>query len=84
MSVEYPNWSHDAKHVFFFSVIKGQRAVYRVNIPSGKIENVASLASVQQGPFIFGTWIGLAPGDSPLAVRNMTTENVYKWDFEAQ
>src|ERR1017187_5334141 len=80
----YPNWSHDSKQVYFFSVVRGQRVVLRVRVSDRRVEQVASLASVEQGPFIMGTWIGLTPDDSPLAVRNLTTEDIYAWDFEAR
>jgi len=80
----YPNWSHDNKQVYFFSVVRGQRVVLRVRVSDRRVEQVASLASVEQGPFIMGTWIGLTPDDSPLAVRNLTTEDIYAWDFEGR
>ena len=60
------------------------RAVYRMNVSTRRVEPVADFTHVAQGPFIFGGWIGLGPDDSPLAVENLTTENIYAWDFEAK
>ena len=81
ISAGYPNWSGDGKHVYFFSKSGGRRSVYRVSVSTRQIAEVTSLEPIQQGPYFMGTWIGLAPDDSPLAVRNLTTEDVYAWDF---
>ncbi len=76
----YPNWSHDSKWVYF----SGRRVVYRTDVRSGVTTPVASLNGIQQGPWILGSWIGLAPDDCPLAIRNETTEKIYAWDFEGR
>lgn len=78
----YPNWSRSGVYVYFFSNNSGIRAVSRVELKNWKVERVVDLQSVQQGPFIFGTWIGLAQDDTPLAVRNLTTEDIFAWDFK--
>jgi Tol biopolymer transport system component len=79
----YLNWSADSRWVYF-ATHNGARAVYRVDIYTHRIERVADLTRVEQGPFIFGTWVGMAPDESPIAVQNQTTENIYAWDFEAK
>ena len=80
----YPNWSRDAKHVYFVSSATGIRAVFRVLVPGRKLEKVADLAGVEQGSFFMNDWIGLAPGDAPLAVNDLTTEDIYAWDLIAK
>jgi Tol biopolymer transport system component/DNA-binding winged helix-turn-helix (wHTH) protein len=80
----YPNWSRDGRHVYFVSTAEGRRTVFRVRVRDRVVEEVASLAAVEQGSFFMGDWIGLAPGDSPLAVRNLTTEDIYAWDFQGE
>jgi hypothetical protein len=80
----YPNWSRDGKYIYFLNTTRGQRAVWRVRVTDGSVQEVASLATVERGPFFMGDWIGIASDDSPLAVRNMTTEDIYSWDFQAR
>ena len=77
----YPNWSHDGRFVYFLSNSSNERDVFRVSISSGAIEKIAGLASVERGPFLMGDWIGLTPDDSPITIRNMTTEDIYAWDL---
>jgi len=79
MNCGYPNWSHDGRFLYFLSSPDGRRAIWRVGVGNHKVEEVASLAGVEQPPVIFGTWVGLGPDDSPLALRNLTTEDIYSW-----
>lgn len=77
----YPNWSQDGRFVYFRPFASSDRAIYRVALDDHRIEKVASLAGVERGPFFMGDWIGLAPDDSPLVVRNATVEDIYAWDL---
>jgi Tol biopolymer transport system component/DNA-binding winged helix-turn-helix (wHTH) protein len=81
VAAAYPNWSHNGRYVYFRPNTSGSAAVFRVAVPSGAIEKVASLAAVERGPFFMGDWIGLGPDDSPLTVRNSTIEDIYAWDL---
>jgi Tol biopolymer transport system component len=79
MNCGYPNWSHDGRFVYFLSSPGGRRGIWRVGLADHEVEEVASLVGVEQPPVIFGTWIGLGPEDTPLALRNLTTEDIYAW-----
>lgn len=80
----YPNWSRDGKYVYFSSSAAGSRAVFRVAVADRAVEKVASLSDVGSGSFFMSDWIGLAPDDAPLAVNDLTTEDIYAWDLIAQ
>lgn len=80
-SSAYPNWSHDGKTVYFVSNISGSRATYRIKVRDGAMEKVADLSNVERTPFFMGDWVGLAYDDVPLAVRNLTTDDIYAWDL---
>jgi Tol biopolymer transport system component len=77
LNAGYPSWSHNGKYVYFFLPANGRRAIWRVNVRNHKEEEAASLEDVEQPTTIFGTWIGLAPDDSPLALRNLSTDDIY-------
>lgn len=77
----YPNWSHDGKYVYFLANGAGGRAIFRTGIQTRNTEKFAGLEGVERAPFMMGDWIGLTPDDSPMAVRNLTTEDIYAWDF---
>jgi hypothetical protein len=78
----FMNWSRDGKYVYYLR--RGQEpAVSRVRIPNGKVEEVASLKDMRQTGFRGGVWMGLAPDDSPLVLRDIGTQEVYALDFQA-
>ena len=80
----YPNWSQDGKYVYFSSSSAGSRAIFRVAVAGRMVEKVASLAGVEQGTFFMSNWIGFAPDDAPLAINDLTSEDIYTWDLIAR
>jgi Tol biopolymer transport system component len=72
-------WSRHEQAVYFNGEpIAGDRAVFRVRIPSGRLERLASLAGRTDSD-----WLGLTPDDSPLIARPNQMLEIYtltvKW-----
>jgi len=82
MTIDYPNWSHDGKYVYFNSTAGGEPAFYRLQIKNHKVERVASLAIKRPNTASFGAWTGLAPDDSPLALRDISSYEIYALDWQ--
>jgi hypothetical protein len=58
-------------------------AFNRVQIKDHKLERVASLKDVKRPTSgSLGSWAGLAPDDSPLALRDISTYEVYALDWQ--
>jgi hypothetical protein len=69
--------------VYFDSTGEGEPAFYRVQVKNQKLERVASLTEVKR-PTLGGptSWTGLAPDDSPLALRDISTFEIYALDWQ--
>jgi Tol biopolymer transport system component len=82
LSLAFPNWSKNSDYVYFLHEAN-EPSVMRVHIRDGKIERVADLKDFTQIGY-FGIWLGIAPDDSPLLLRDTGAQEVYALDWEAQ
>jgi WD40 repeat protein len=58
-------------------------AFYRFRISDGKLERVFDLKTYRLFPGQFSApWTGLAPGDAPLFVRDISTSEIYAFDVD--
>ena len=74
----HPTWSRDGRHLF---VDTGATSV-RVGIAEGRRETVARFAGLQRAMSHFGTWAGVAPDGSVLALRNAGVNEIYALTWE--
>ena len=83
MTAWFPVWSRDGNYVYFSSTDQGEPAFYRVQVKSRKVERVASLKDVKRPTSqSFGSWTGLTPDDAPLALRDISTYEIYAFDWQ--
>ena len=75
------NWSADGRYVYFLHGPDNPGA-YRVRISDRKLERVAGLTDF---PITgnYGFWLGLAPDDSPMVLRDAGSQDIYALDWEA-
>ena len=69
-------WSHDSRYVYF--LLDG---LMRVPISGGKPERVIDLSGFQFGGS-WGIWFGLDPQDTPILVRDRSTQEIYALTLE--
>lgn len=83
MPIGYPTWSHDGQYIYFDTTLSEDAAFLRVRISDHKLERLFSLKGVRRywGPF--GSWTGLAPDDSPLLLRDISSQEIYALDWQA-
>ena len=75
--------SHDGRYIYFDTTLSEDPAFFRVRISDHKLERLLSLNELPRywGPF--GTWTGLAPDDSLLLDRDISSQEIYALDWQA-
>ncbi|MGH9512526.1 MAG: TolB family protein [Terriglobales bacterium] len=77
----FPNWSKSGEYVYFLHQEK-QPSVMRLSIRDRKLERVVDLKNFRQAGLAH-SWLGLAPDDSPLLLRDTGTQDIYALDWQA-
>jgi Tol biopolymer transport system component/DNA-binding winged helix-turn-helix (wHTH) protein len=80
--VGFNEWSHDGKYVYFRETRNGAGELVRVRIQDRVVEHVLSLKDFPQLSDIFASWIGLAPDDAPLLMRNRSVQEIYALELQ--
>ena len=82
LPIGYPSWSHDGQYIYFDTALNEDSAFYRVRILDHRLERLFSLKGMRRywGPF--GPWTGLTPDDTPLLVRDISSQEIYALDWE--
>ncbi len=78
----FPNWSKNSDYIYFLH-FEDKSSVMRIRIRDRKIEQVADLKSVLPTGY-WTVWLGMAPDDSPLVLRDNGTQEIYSLDWQAQ
>ncbi len=73
----FENWSHDGNSVVAEDYPDGIDDIVRVNAATGKVDRLLSLKEVPRGFDPWEFWVGLAPDDSPLLMRDRSTQEIY-------
>ena len=73
----FENWSHDGKYIYAEDYLDKTDDWVRISVPEGKMDTLRSLTEIPRGFDPFEFWVGLAPDDSPLLMRDKSTQEIY-------
>jgi Tol biopolymer transport system component/DNA-binding winged helix-turn-helix (wHTH) protein len=76
-----PTWSHDGRYLYFQDFLEPGKPIYRIAVPNGKPELVATIQSLLPISAIDYRLIGLAPGDLPIVTARTPDVNLYSVDL---
>jgi Tol biopolymer transport system component len=77
----YPCWSMDGRYIYFVHRAPEGQLIVRVRVSDGRMGTVANLKATPQPATTFGRWIGLHPGGSLLSIRDLTSQQIYAFDW---
>ena len=77
-----PTWSHDSRFVYFQDFLEPGKPIYRIAVPGGKPEPVATIVDLHPIAATDYRLIGLAPGDLPVVSVRTSTVNLYEVDLD--
>ncbi|GAC1683638.1 MAG: hypothetical protein PVS2B2_22770 [Candidatus Acidiferrum sp.] len=80
ITLGFPNWSKNGEYVYFLHEVN-QPSVMRVRVRDRKLERVADLKNFRQAGY-WSVWLGMAPDDSPLLLRDTGTQEIYALDWQ--
>jgi len=78
----FENWSLDGKYLYAENYHDKSDDFVRVSIADGKVERLFSLKGVPRGFDPWESWVGLAPDDTPLLMRDKSTQEIYRLDLD--
>jgi Tol biopolymer transport system component len=73
-------WSHDSHYLY---LDRGEAGIFRIHVSDHREEKVADARNLRRAVGNFGFWFGLTPEDSPLLLRNLSSQQIYALDWEA-
>jgi Tol biopolymer transport system component/DNA-binding winged helix-turn-helix (wHTH) protein len=76
-----PTWSRDGHYVFFQDFLEAGKPIYRIAVPSGQPELVATIENLRPVAATDYRLIGLAPGDLPVVTARTPVVNLYSVDL---
>jgi Tol biopolymer transport system component len=78
----FPNWTRDSSAVWFSSPRGRDIGLFRADVRSRRAEHMSTLDLRLTGSV--GRWIGLAPDNQPLVLRNAGSQEIYAIDWAVQ
>jgi len=76
-----PLWSHDGRSIYFQDFLEAGKPIYRIAVPAGSPEQVATIDSLRPIAATDYRLISLAPSDLPVVSARTSTVNLYAVDL---
>jgi Tol biopolymer transport system component len=79
----YPAWSRDGEYLYFDTYSTEAPGYYRIKLGQTRPELVVDSKDLKRSSGgQKGTWSGITPDDSPLFLRDVSTDEIYALDLE--
>ena len=83
-SVADPVWSADSTAIYIHAFMSPTQPIYRVDVPSGRLQQIADLSSFPSGEAADYFFCGITPENVPLVRARTSTGNIYSLDLDSK
>jgi Tol biopolymer transport system component len=81
-AIGFPSWSRDGRYVYYDNTSTKEAAFLRVKVGQTRSELLIDLKDMRRYGGYGWAWSGLAPDDSALLVRDVSSDEIYSLDVE--
>jgi Tol biopolymer transport system component/DNA-binding winged helix-turn-helix (wHTH) protein len=81
-AIGFPTWSRDGRYVYYDNTSTEKAAFLRAKVGQTRPEVLIDLKDMRRYGKYGWAWSGLAPDDSALLVRDVSTDEIYALDLE--
>jgi Tol biopolymer transport system component/DNA-binding winged helix-turn-helix (wHTH) protein len=82
LPIGYPSWSRDGQYIYFDTTLTKDANFFRIRISDRKLERLVSLNGEYRLWGDLGSWSGLTPDDSPLLLRDISSQEIYAIEWK--
>ena len=83
-SVADPVWSTDSKAIYIHAFMAQTQPIYRVSVPDGHLEPIATLANFRTNDTADYFFSGITPDNIPLVRSRSSTGNLYSLNLDGK
>jgi Tol biopolymer transport system component len=77
-------WSRDGKYIYLDFPRGKTPSIQRLRVADGRQEKIADLSKINRAHGIFDIWFGLDPNDAPMVLRDLSSQQIYAFDWSAE
>jgi Tol biopolymer transport system component len=81
-TIGYPVWAKDGKSIYIERFFAAEPSVHRLKLGESKSEPFLRWKDLRRFSGLWGAWSGIAPDGSVLAVRDVSSHEVYALDLQ--
>ena len=81
-AIGFPTWSHDGRYLYYDNTSTENSAFLRAKVGQTRPELLIDLRDMHRYGKYGWAWSGLAPDDSALLVRDVSTDEIYSLEVE--
>ncbi len=80
--IGYPVWARDGKSIYIERYYAAEPSVHRLKLGDSRSERFLSWNDLRRFGGVWGSWSGVAPDGSVLAVRDVSSHEIYALDLQ--